>query len=144
MLAEKFESDSAGSQNSAEVVKPYASKFPTKEHHFYSDPSATLANLDTEIAGQVDQFDREAIAEVFISLLGYYLSQVTCALLSGAFMTLCKLGPPKHAACPKPPYISDLLLAKMGGLDGSGSTCSAQRSPLRKSCGLKSSHYAVR
>ncbi|KAN0130303.1 P-loop containing nucleoside triphosphate hydrolase protein, partial [Lactarius tabidus] len=63
-LAEKFESDSAGSQNSAEVVKPYASKFPTKERHFYSDPSATLANLDTEIAGQVDQFDREAIAEV--------------------------------------------------------------------------------
>ncbi|KAN0129725.1 P-loop containing nucleoside triphosphate hydrolase protein [Lactarius tabidus] len=138
MLAEKFESDSAGSQDSAEVVKPYASKFPTKERHFRSDPSAALANLDTEIAGEVDRFDREVIAEVFISLLGYYLSKagelrVTKRSIYEALQTWTT----EACGLPKPPHISDSLLAKMGGLDGGGSARSAQRGPLRKSFGFK-------
>jgi len=69
-LAEKFESDSAESPNSVEAVKPHARKFATTDRHFRGDPSATLANLNTEITSLLNQVDREAIEEVFVSLLG--------------------------------------------------------------------------
>lgn len=137
-VAEKFESDSAGSQNSTEEVKPYASKFPTKNRHFRSDPSAALANMNTEISGLLDHVDRETITEVFTSLVGYYLPKAAdMRVTKRSIYEAMQAWTTEACGLPKAPYISDSLLSKMGGLDGGAPARSAQRGPLRKSFGFK-------
>ncbi|KAI9444218.1 DEAD-domain-containing protein [Lactarius indigo] len=75
MVAENFESGSPEPSNSVEVVKSHSGRFPTKDRHFRSNPSAALANLNTEITGLLDRVDTEAIEEVFVSLLGFYFGK---------------------------------------------------------------------
>jgi ATP-dependent RNA helicase MSS116 len=85
------------------------------------------------------------IEEVFISLLGYYLSKAgDLRVTKRSIYEALQAWTTEACGLPKPPHISDSLLAKMGGLDGGGSARSAQRGPLRKSFGFKDSRYAVR
>lgn len=136
-IAEEFESDSAGSQNSTEV-KPHTSKFSTKNRHFRSNPSAALANMNTEISGLFDQVDREVIQEVFVSLAGYYLTKSNDLRMSKqSIYEALQTWTTEACGLPKAPHISDSLLAKMGGLDDRAPAHSAQRGPLRKSFGFK-------
>ncbi len=137
-LAEKFESDSAKSPNSVEVVKPHARIFATKNRHFRGDPSAALANLNTEITSLLDQVDREAIEEVFVSLLGYYFGKSGDLRVSRrSIYEGLQAWTTEACGLPKLPHVSDSLLAKMGGLDGGSPARNAQRGPLRRSFGLK-------
>ncbi|KAF8271801.1 P-loop containing nucleoside triphosphate hydrolase protein [Lactarius quietus] len=129
-LAEKFESESPVSQNSTETVKPFANKFPprvatsvtTQVPHCQPGP---------EISGMLDRVDREAIQEVFVSLLGDL--RVTRQSIYEALQTWTI----EACGLPKAPYVSDSLLAKMGGLDGGAPARSAQRGSFRKSFGFK-------
>ena len=137
-LAEKFESDVAVSQNGIEVVKPYESKFPTRDRHFRGDPSAALANLNTQVSDLLDRADREAIEEVFVSLLGYYFSKSgDLRVTRRSIYEALQAWTTEACGLPKPPFVSDSLLAKMGGLDGGAPARSAQRGPLRKNFGFK-------
>ena len=139
-LAEKFESDSAESQNSVEVeaVKSRASRSTTKDRHFRGNPSAALANLNTEISGLIDQVDREAIEEVFVSLLGYYFGKAgDMRVTRRSIFEGLQAWTTEACGLPSPPHVSNALLAKMGGLDGGQPARSAQRGPLRKSFGLR-------
>ena len=136
-LAEKFESDSAESQNSAEAVKPHASRFTTKDGHFRSNPSAPLANLNTEIVSMLDRVDPEAIEEVFVSLLGFYFGKSgDLRVTRRSIYEGLQAWTTEACGMPNPPHISNSLLAKMGGLDGGQPARSAQRGALRKSFGL--------
>jgi len=136
-LAEKFESDSAKSPNSVEAVKPHARRFTTKDRHFRGDPSAALANLNTEIIGLLNQVDREAIEEVFVSLLGYYFGKSGDLRVSRrSIYEGLQAWTTEACGLPKPPHVSDSLLAKMGGLDGGSPARNAERGPLRRSFGL--------
>ena len=138
MLAEKFESDSAESQNDVKAVKSYASKFPTRESHFRSNPSAALANLNTEISGMIDQVDKEAIEEVFVSLLGFYFGKASdMRVTRRSIYEALQAWTTEACGLPNPPHVSNSLLAKMGGIDGGAPARGAQRGPLRKSFGFK-------
>jgi ATP-dependent RNA helicase MSS116 len=137
-LAEKFESDSAESQNNVEAVKTHAGRFTTKDRQFRGNPSAALANLDTEITGLIDQVDTEAIEEVFVSLLGYYFGKsADLRVTRRSIYEGLQAWTTEACGLPKPPHVSSSLLAKMGGLDGGQPARSAQRGPLRKSFGFK-------
>ncbi len=119
-LAEKFESDS--------LANPQARS--TKGRHIRVDPSVALANLNTEISGLLDQVDREAIEEVFVSLLGYYFAKAgDLHVTRGSLYEGLQAWTTEACGLPKPPYVSDALLAKMGGARG------AQRGPSRSSFG---------
>ena len=137
-LAEKFESDSTESQNGIETVKPHASRFTTKDGHFRGNPSAALANLNTEISGLIDQVDTEAIEEVFVSLLGYYFGKAgDLRVTRRSIYEGLQAWTTEACGLPKPPHVSNSLLAKMGGLDDGQPARHAQRGPLRRSFGLK-------
>ncbi|KAH9055669.1 P-loop containing nucleoside triphosphate hydrolase protein [Lactarius vividus] len=138
MLAEKFESGSAESSNDITVGKQHTGRFPTKDRHFRSNPSAALANLDTEITGLLDRVDIEAIEEVFVSLLGFYFSKSGDLRVSRrSIYEGLQAWTTEACGLPKPPHVSDSLLTKMGGLDGGAPARSAQRGPLRRSFGFK-------
>ncbi|KAI9458924.1 DEAD-domain-containing protein [Lactarius psammicola] len=142
MLAEKFESDSAELSNSVDAVKPHATKFTTKDRHFRGNPSAALANLNTEITGLFDQVDTQAIEEVFVSLLGFYFTKSGDLRVSRrSILEGLQAWTTEACGLPKPPHVSDSLLAKMGGLDGGSPARSAQRGPLRRSFGAGASSF---
>ncbi|KAH9057905.1 DEAD-domain-containing protein [Lactarius deliciosus] len=137
MVAEKFESGSAESSNGVAAGKQYT-RFPTKDSHFRSNPSAALANLNTEITGLLDQVDTGAIEEVFVSLLGFYFGKSGDLRVSRrSIFEGLQTWTTEACGLPNPPHVSASLLAKMGGLDGGAPARSAQRSPLRRSFGFK-------
>ncbi|KAH9049314.1 DEAD-domain-containing protein [Lactarius hengduanensis] len=138
MLAEKFESDSAESSNGVAAGKQHTGRFAPKDRHFRSNPSAALANLNTEITGLLEQVDTEAIEEVFVSLLGFYFGKSGDLRVSRrSIFEGLQAWTTEACGLPNPPHVSASLLAKMGGLDGGAPARSAQRSPLRKSFGFK-------
>ncbi|KAI0305250.1 P-loop containing nucleoside triphosphate hydrolase protein [Multifurca ochricompacta] len=137
-LADELENDPATFWRSVKAVNPSANAFGSKDRQFRDKPGVALANLSTEISGLLDQADTEAIEEVFVSLLGYYFAKasdmrVTRRSIYEGLQTWAT----EACGLPKPPHVSDSLLAKMGGLDGGPPARSAQRGPLRRNFGLK-------
>jgi ATP-dependent RNA helicase MSS116, mitochondrial len=140
-LCEAFESDPAAYWNNVKAAKPSGRESTTRNHNFRNNnPVTALASLETETSALLDQVDRDAIREVFISLLGYYFVKA-----SDMRVTRQKIYEGLQAwtteACglPNAPFVSDALLAKMGGLNDRQSARGPQRGPLRKSFGLKPS-----
>jgi ATP-dependent RNA helicase MSS116 len=118
-LAENFESDPSAFLPSLKGAKPSPGKFPTKDRHFRDKPSIALANLNTEIAGVLEQVDTDAIREVFVSLIGYYfLKSADLRVPRRSIYEGLQAWTTEACGLPKAPFVSDGLLAKMGGLDG--------------------------
>ncbi|KAI0252935.1 P-loop containing nucleoside triphosphate hydrolase protein [Lactifluus subvellereus] len=137
-LAEKSESDPAAFWQSVKAVNPQAREFTTKGRHLREKPGTALANLNTEISGLIDQVDTEAIEEVFVSLLGYYFAKASdMRVTRRSVYEGLQAWTTDACGLPKAPFVSNALLAKMGGLDGGPPARSAQRGPLRRSFGLK-------
>jgi ATP-dependent RNA helicase MSS116, mitochondrial len=137
-LAEKFEADPAEFWKGVKAVDPRAQERINKDRHFSGKPSTALAQLNTAISGVLDQVDREAIHEVFVSLLGYYFLKASdMRVTRGSIYEALRAWTTEACGLPEPPFISDSLLAKMG-LDGRSRAPSAWRGPLRSSFGLKS------
>jgi ATP-dependent RNA helicase MSS116 len=119
-LAEKFETD------------------PTTKNRLISNkPGTALAKLDTEVPALFEKIDEEAIREVFASLVGFYLPQAeNMRVTRRSVYEGVQAWTTEACGLPKAPYISDALLAKMGGLDGRSSARGAERGP-RKTFGFK-------
>ena len=139
-LGEKFESDPVAFLNSVEGAKPSPSGLTTKDRLFRDKPSTALANLNTEVTSLFEQVDPDAIKEVFISLLGYYFSKAGEMRVTRTSM-LEGLQDWTTEACglPKAPFVSDALIAKMGGMDGHSPARRAERGHSRSSFGFKPS-----
>jgi len=137
-LAEKLESDPTAFWNSVKEAKPSSNEFTAKDRRFHDKPATALAGLNTGIAGFLDQVDKEAIEEVFVSLLGYYFSKSSNMRISRrSIYEGLQAWTTEACGLPKAPYVSDSLLTRMGGLDGHGPPpAMAQRGPQRKSFGL--------
>jgi ATP-dependent RNA helicase MSS116 len=137
-LVEKFESDPAAFWQSVKAVNPQAREFTGRDRRFRDEPGTALANLNTEISGLLDQVEMEAIEEVFVSLLGYYFAKASDMRVTRRSVYEGLQAWTTEACClPKAPFVSNSLLAKMGGLDGGPPARSGRRGPLRKSFGLK-------
>jgi ATP-dependent RNA helicase MSS116 len=137
-LAENFESDPSAFLPSLKGAKPSPGAFPTKARHFRDKPSIALANLNTEVTGALDHVDTDAIREVFVSLLGYYfLKAGDLRVARRSILEGLQAWTTEGCGLPKAPFVSDALLAKMGGLDGGPPAYGAQRGPPRGSFGLK-------
>ncbi|KAH9991587.1 P-loop containing nucleoside triphosphate hydrolase protein [Russula vinacea] len=105
---------------------------------FRSNPSTALVNLDNEISALLDEIDREAIEEVFVSLVGYYFGKASdMRVTRQSIYEGLQAWTTEACGLPKAPIISDALLAKMGGLRGGSSSRGAQRGPPRRSFGFK-------
>ena len=137
-LAEEFESDPAASGQSVKAVKQNVSGFTTnRDRRLRDKPATALANLDTDISGVLEQIDREAIEEVFVSLLGFYFPKASdMRVTRQSIYEGMQAWTTEACGLPKAPFVSNSLLAKMGGLDGGPPARSAQRGPLRRSFGL--------
>ena len=138
-LGEEFESDPAAFWNSVKAAKPRGRESTMRNHHSPNNkPLTALANLDNETSALLDQVDRDAIREVFVSLLGYYFGKA-----GELRVTRQKIYEGMQAwtteACgmPQPLFVSDALLAKMGGMDGGRPARGSQRESSRKSFGFK-------
>jgi ATP-dependent RNA helicase MSS116, mitochondrial len=138
-LAENFESDPSAFLPGVKGAKPRSGAFPIKDRPFRDKPSIALANLNTEVTGALEQVDTDAIREVFVSLLGYYFLKAG-DLRVGRRSILEGLQAWTTEGCglPKAPFVSDALLARMGGLDGGAPAYGAQRGERRGSFGFKS------
>jgi ATP-dependent RNA helicase MSS116, mitochondrial len=137
-FAEKFEADPAAFWKSVKAVDPRAQELINKDRHFSGKPSTALAQLNTEISSMLDRVDREAIAEVFVALLGYYFAKASdMRVTRRSIYEALQAWTTEACGLPEAPFVSDSLLAKMGGLDGGPPARSAQRGPLRRSFGLK-------
>jgi len=139
-LGENLESDPVAFLNSVEGAKPSPSGLTIKDRLFRDKPGTAIANLNTEVAGLIEQIDTDAIKEVFVSLLGYYFAKAgemrvtRTSILEGLqnwTIEACGL--------PQAPFVSDALLAKMGGMDGRAPARRAERGPSRSSFGFKPS-----
>ena len=135
-LAKEFESDPTAFLQSVKATKPSQRQFTTNDRRFRDKPSTALANLDTEVSSLIDQVDREAIEEVFVSLLGFYfLRSGEIRATRGSVYEALQAWTTEACGLPKPPFVSEALLARMGGLDGGPPARSAQRGPMRRSFG---------
>jgi ATP-dependent RNA helicase MSS116 len=138
-LAGKFESDPAAFFESSKEAESRPNDVTIKARRFRDKPNTVLGSLNTQVTGLIDQVDPDAIREVFVSLLGYYLPKAGDMHISrnSAYEELQKW---TTEACglPKPPFISEELLAKMGGVYGSSSRHSMERRPSRTNFGFKS------
>ncbi|KAH9974767.1 P-loop containing nucleoside triphosphate hydrolase protein [Lactifluus volemus] len=138
-LAEKFEADPAAFWKSVKAVDPRAQELINQDHHFSGKPSTAIAQLNTEISGLLDQVDREAISEVFISLLGYYFARANdMRVTRRSVYEALQAWTTEACGLPEAPFVSNSLLARLGGLDGGPPARSAHRGPLRRSFGFKS------
>lgn len=137
-LAEMFESDRAAYWNSIKAANPSMTESNTINRLFRSNPGTALVNLDNEISALLDQIDREAIEEVFVSLVGYYFGKASdMRVTRQSIYEGLQAWTTEACGLPKAPIISDALLAKMGGLRGGSSSRGAQRGPPRRSFGFK-------
>jgi ATP-dependent RNA helicase MSS116 len=142
-LAEKFETDPAAYWSSVEAGSPRASESTAKNRLISNNPGTALAKLDDKMSGIFEQIDEEAIKEVFVSLVGFYLAKADdMRVTRRSIYEGIQAWTTEACGLPKAPFISDSLLAKMGGLDGRSSSRGAQRGPPRKNFGLK--HPATR
>lgn len=139
-LAEKFESDPAAFLNSVEEAKSSPSEFKAKARRFRDKPSTALANMNTEVTGLLDQVDPDAIKEVFVSLLGFYFARASeMHVARKNIYEELQNWTTEGCGLPKAPYVSEALLARMGGLDGGPPARSAERRPFKSNFGLKHS-----
>jgi len=137
-LGEKFESDPAAYWNSVKSAKPSGRESTTRNRQFRNNkPVTALANLDNETSAILDQVDRDAIWEVFVSLLGYYFPKASdMRVTRRSVYEGMQAWSTEGCGLPKALFVSDALLAKMGGLDGGPPARGSQRGPMRKSFGL--------
>ncbi len=139
-LAKEFESDPTAFLQSVKATKPSRRQFTTNDRRFRDKPSTALANLDTEVSGLIDQVDREAISEVFVSLLGFYfLRSGDMRATRRSVYEALQAWTTEACGLPKPLFVSEALLARMGGLDGGPPARSAQRGPMRRNFGFNPS-----
>jgi ATP-dependent RNA helicase MSS116 len=133
-LSEKFESDPAAYWNSVKTAKPSGRDSATRNHPSRNNKTVIpLSNLDNETSALLEQTDRDAIREVFVSLLGYYFSKASdMRVTKESIYEGIQAWTTEACGLPQPLFVSAELLTKMGG----GSRGS-QRGPLRKSFGLK-------
>jgi ATP-dependent RNA helicase MSS116 len=137
-LTEKFESDRAAYWNSIKAANPTMSESTTSDRLFRNDPSTALVNLDNEISAQFDQIDKEAINEAFVSLVGFYVGKASdMRVTRRSIYEGLQAWTTEACGLPKAPFISDSLLAKMGGLNDGQPARFAQRGSPRKSFGFK-------
>ena len=137
-LAEKFETDPTSYWSSVEAVKPRANESTTKNRLISNKPGTALAKLDSEVPALFEQIDSEAIKEVFASLVGFYLPRAeSMRVTRRSIYEGVQAWTTEACGLPKAPFISDSLLARMGGLDGRTSARDAQRGPPRKNFGFK-------
>jgi ATP-dependent RNA helicase MSS116, mitochondrial len=74
-----------------------------------------------EIAGLLDRVDKEAIEEVFVSLLSYYFCKSSDMRVSRrSIYEALQAWTTEACGLPKAPFVSGALPARMGGLDGNG------------------------
>ena len=139
-LGEKFEGDPVAFLNSVEGAKPSPSGLTIKDSLFRDKPGIALTNLNTEVTSLLEQVNPDAIKGVFVSLLGYYFAKAGEMRLTRRSM-LEALQDWTTEACglPKAPFVSDALLAKMGGMDGRSPARTAKRGPFRSNFGSKPS-----
>ncbi|TIA91980.1 hypothetical protein E3P99_00862 [Wallemia hederae] len=77
-----------------------------------------VSNLDNELQELISQVDELAVRETFASLLGYYLPKApVLRTTKGVVIEGLKLWTTEAMGLPKPPYISDTFLLKMGLTD---------------------------
>ena len=141
-LAEKFETDPAAFLSGVEAVKPSTKYSSTRSRPsvIRDKPGNALANLDNELSALFDQIDEEAVKEVFVSLAGFYFSKASdMRVTKRSIYEGLQAWTTEACGLPKAPYISDSLLAKMGGKDGGPAARGAQRGSPRRSFGLKPS-----
>jgi ATP-dependent RNA helicase MSS116 len=94
--------------------------------------------LENETSAFLDQVDRDAIREVFVSLLGYYFVKASdMRVTRRSIYEGLQAWSTEAFGLPKALFVSDALLAKMGGLDGGAPALGSQRGPSRQSFGLK-------
>jgi ATP-dependent RNA helicase MSS116 len=137
-LADRFESDPAAYWNTVKGAKPSASESTTRHRVFHNKPVTALANLEDEISALFDQVDKQAIEEVFVSLLGYYFAKGgDMRVTRRSIYEGIQAWTTEACGLPKAPFVSESLLAKMGGLDGGPPARGAQRGPVRRSSGFK-------
>lgn len=75
----------------------------------------------------IDQVYREAIEEVFVSLLGFYfLRSGDMRATRRSVYEALQAWTTEACGLPEPPFVSDALLTRMGGPDGSAPVRSAQ------------------
>jgi ATP-dependent RNA helicase MSS116, mitochondrial len=137
-LAEMFENDREAYWNSIKAANPRMTKSNSVDRLFRSDPGTALVNLDNEISALLDQIDREAIEDVFVSLVGYYFAKASdMRVTRRSIYEDMQTWTTEACGLPKAPIISDSLLAKMGGLGGGSRSRGAQRGSPRMSFGFK-------
>jgi ATP-dependent RNA helicase MSS116 len=138
-LGEKFESDPAAYWNSVNPAKPSGRESTTRNRTFRNNKFVTaLANMDSEISALFDQVDRDALRDVFVSLVGYYFSRSSdMRVTRRSVYEGMQAWSTEACGLPYALFVSDGLLAKMGGLDGAPPAHGSQRGPSRKSFGLK-------
>jgi ATP-dependent RNA helicase MSS116 len=143
-LAEEIEGDPAAFSHGVKGEQPSPGSFPTKDRRFRPKPSIALANLNTEVTGLLDQVDTDAIKEVFVSLLGFYFAKAgDLRVPRRAVLEGLQAWTTEACGLPQAPFVSDALLAKMGGLDNGPPADSSRRGPPRNSFGLRpSTRYA--
>jgi ATP-dependent RNA helicase MSS116 len=144
-LGEAFESDPEAYWNSVKAGKPSGRESTSRNHHFRNNkPVTALASLDNETSAVLDQVDRDAIREVFVSLLGYYFVKASdMRVTRQRIYEGIQAWTTEACGLPNPLFVSDALLAKMGGLNDGRPARGSQRGPLRKGFGLKppATHY---
>jgi ATP-dependent RNA helicase MSS116, mitochondrial len=138
-LGEKFESDPAAYWNSVKAAKPSGRESNTRNRVFRNnEPDTALANLDNETSALLDQVDRDAIREVFVSLLGFYFARSSdMRVTKQSIYEGMQAWTTEACGLPQALYVSDALLTKMGGREGGPPARGSQRGPLRKNFGLK-------
>jgi ATP-dependent RNA helicase MSS116 len=138
-LGEKFESDPTAYLNSIKAAKPSGRESTTRNRSFRNNkPVTALANLDNEASALLDQIERDAIWEVFVSLIGYYFAKASdMRVTRRSIYEGMQAWSTEACGLPKALFVSDALLAKMGGLDGGAPARGSQRGPSRKNVGLK-------
>ena len=138
-LGEMFERDPVAYWNSVKAAKPSERDSTTRNRQFRNNnPITALANLDNETSALFDQVDRDAIREVFVSLVGYYFAKagemrITRRIVYEGMQAWTT----EACGLPKALFVSDALLAKMGGLDDSSSARGSQRGTWRKNFEFK-------
>lgn len=138
-LGEKFESDPAAYWNSVKAAKPSGREPTTRNRPLRNNkPVTPLANLDNEISALLEQVDREAIQEVFVSLLGFYFTKASdMHVTRKSIYEGMQAWTTEACGLPNALFVSDALLAKMGGLDNGPPARGSQRGPNRNNFGLR-------
>lgn len=119
-LGEKFESDPVAYWDSVKTAKPSGRESTTRGRPVRNDKFVTaLANLDNEVSALFDQIDMDAIREVFAALIGYYFTKSSdMRVTRQSIYEGMQAWTTEACGLPKPLFISDSLLAKMGGMHG--------------------------